>query len=101
MNQEEAVEQLKAAGLRTHDLGQFGIIGGGFVDRSAGIGMVQDCYSLKPNPDGSYETQIDNLHLTQDMPLDEAIALIIKSIKPGVDIEAPPRRGTPGQSQEY
>ena len=34
MNQKEAVEQLRAAGLRTHDLVQFGVISGGFVDRS-------------------------------------------------------------------
>lgn len=101
MNQKEAVEKLKAAGLRTHDLDQFGIMGGGFVDRSANIGMIQDCYCLKPNPDGSYETQIENLHLIQDMPLDEAVALIIKSIIPKPDIEAPSRPSTPGQPQEY
>lgn len=100
MTQEEAVAQLKAAGLRTHNLDQYGIIGGGWVDRSSGLGMIQDCYSLKPNPDGSYETKIENLQLTQNMSLAEAVTLIIKSIKPGVNIE-PPRRGNSNEPQEY
>ena len=62
MNHEEAVERLRAAGLRTHDLGvEHGIMGGSFVDRSSGMGMVQNCYLLKPNPDGNYETFIEPL----------------------------------------
>jgi hypothetical protein len=93
MVKQEAVTKLKAAGLITRDLDQLGIFGWVWKDSSSGLGMVQDCYSLKPNSDGSYETFLEKLNLTQNLPLDEAVELVIQTVIVAPNIERPGLQG--------
>ena len=87
----EGANLLRQSGLIVRDLGgAFGIVGGGYRDCSSGMCMVEDGFSLIPRGD-AYEVNIERLGVTQTLPLDEAVDLILQSVHRGVDIPFPPR----------
>lgn len=98
MTPQEAVDALRAAKLYVRNLGDRGeIVGGSYVDRSMAISVVQDAFMLRPDREDQYEVsfmrngQLDGTYL----PLEEAVALVIKTIPPGTDIPAPPPKDGP------
>ena len=89
MTHEQAFERLREAGLHVRDLGEDGILGGSHVDRSGVVGMVQNSFLLRRNSSGSYEVDLaDGTKLT--LSLEEAVAVVLMTVTPQPDIEAPP-----------
>ena len=90
MTHREAMLKLLQAGLHVRTTGQTGenIIGGSYVDRSGSLNEVHGSYLIRRVAPDAYTVAFSEV-ASQPMPLDEAVALVIKAIPPGTDIEAP------------
>lgn len=97
MTHERAIEKLREAGLHVRDLRGDGIIGGSHIDRSGVVGMIQNGFMLRKNPEGLYWVDLEN-GTKVTLPLEEAVAVVLMTITPQPNIEAPPP--SPGY-QEY
>lgn len=99
MTPQEAVDTLRAAKLYVRGVGDHGeIVGGSCVDISGGIRVVQDAFMLSPEPDG-YKVEYLNSFDEHKLPLEDAVALVIRTIKPGKNIEPEPKG--PGEGPVY
>ena len=96
MTQDQAFERIRASGLHVRNLGEeHGIVGGSHVDRSSMFGMVQNSFMLRRNPEGLYWVDLEEGSQKLTLPLAEAVDLVLRTVTPQPDIEAPPPRPGP------
>lgn len=99
MTLNQAVSQLKQAGLHVRLMDDSMIAGGGYVDRTGPCSMVMDSFSIQ-SQEGGFRTYIARVHPYPEgtllSTLEEAVALVIKEVPPGKDLEPPPRPPSSG-----